>query len=228
MKKKALLTRFGERYICIEHDGGYLLYDKEGKAKRAQALFKGHFYLSSSGNKYIFHEEFYDTPEALIQAMEEWAKTLPFNVEIYNPSYKKNYTIECALQDYLISLGFTYSWGKYILSDHEGKEMCLLEIEVEDDKTSGAVTRFIGDGSWQDAKFTDLDSAIGACNILLSTYCLVVNAKVTALMSKMSNHRVSSFFHHTFNMKTLSFYSEDAKRKAIEQLEAELKRLKEE
>lgn len=33
MKKKDLLKQFGERYITIEHNGGYLLYDKEGKAR---------------------------------------------------------------------------------------------------------------------------------------------------------------------------------------------------
>lgn len=230
MKKKALLTRFGERYTCIEHDGGYLLYDKEGKAKRAQQLFKGHFYLSSDGNKYVFQEEYYDTPEALIQAMDEWARTLPFDAEIYNPMYKKSYRIECAVHDYLESLGFTLNSSKkeYVLSDHAGKELCSIECEVEDGRTSGTVTRSISEDSWQDAKFTDLDSAIGACNTLLSTYCLMVNAKVATLMSKMTTHRVSSFFHHTFDMKALSVYSEDAKRKAIEQLEAELKRLKEE
>lgn len=228
MKKNALLKLFGERYLTIEHDGGYLLYDKEGKSRRAQSLFKGLFYLASSGKSYVFQGEYYDTPEVLIQAMEDWAKTLPFDAEIYNPSFKKNYLIECALQDYLTSLGFTYSWGKYILSDHEGKELCFLEFEVEDGKTSGTVTRYIGNFSWQDAKFTDLDSAIGACNTLLSTYCLVVNAKVATLMSKMTDNRVSSFFNHTFDMKALSAYSEDVKQKAIEQLEAELKRLKEE
>lgn len=228
MKKKELLKRFGERYHTIEHDGGYLLYDKEGKSRRALSLFKGLFYLASSGKSYVFQGEYHDTPEALIQAMEDWAATLPFDAEIYNPIYKKNYMIECALQDYLISLGFTYSWGKYRLSDHEGKEMCLLEIEVEDGKTSGTVTRFIGESSWQDAKFTDLDSAIGACNTLLSTHCLLVNARVMNMMSNMTQSRVSEFCNHTFSMKTLSTYTEDARQKAIELMEAELKRLKEE
>lgn len=228
MKKKALLTRFGERYTVIDHDGGYLLYDKEGKAKRAQQLFKGHFYLSTDGNKYVFKEEYYDTPEAMIQAMEDWAATLPFNVELYNPCFKKSYMIECAIHDYLDSLGLVDKFDHYTLSDCEGRELCSISFMVEDNKTSGRVVRYINDKSWQDAQFTDLDSAIGACNTLLSTCCLSVNSIVTNLMSKMTNHRISSFFNHTFDMKTFVAYTEDARQKAIEQLEAELKRLKEE
>ena len=41
MKKKDLLKQFSERYTIMERDGGYLLYDKEGKARRANQLFKG-------------------------------------------------------------------------------------------------------------------------------------------------------------------------------------------
>lgn len=47
------------------------------------------------------------------------------------------------------------------------------------------------------------------------------------MMSKMTHHRASLFLTKTFDMNTLSVHEEDAKQKAIEQLEAELKRLKE-
>ena len=227
MKKKTLLDKLGERYYTIEHNGGYLLYDKEGKAKRANMLFKGLFYLASSGKSYVFQEEYYETPEELIHAMEEWAKTLPFDVELYNPSFKKSYMIECAVHDYLESLGFVRDGRTCTLSDASGKELCTIECKVEDGKPCGTITRSVSENSWQEAKFTDLDSAIGACNILLSTYCLMVNSLVTGMMSKMTNHRASIFLTKTFDMMTLSVHAEDAKQKAIEQLEAELKRLKE-
>lgn len=229
MKKNDLLKRFGERYIAREHDGGYLLYDKEVKARRANHQYKGKFYLSSSGDSYVFEDEYYNTPEELIRAMEEWAASLPFDAEIYSPAFKKSYLIECALHDYLTSLGFKYDDGStYVLSDAQEKELCTITFKVEDNKTCGVVTRYIGARSWQDAKFTDLDSAIGACNTILSTYCLLVNGKVMNMMSKMTHSRISSFFNHTFSMKTLSTYTEDARQKAIELMEAELKRLKEE
>lgn len=121
MKKKTLLDKFGARYYIIEHNGGYLLYDKEGKARRANMLFKGLFYLASSGKSYVFQEEYYETPEELIHAMEEWAKTLPFDVELYNPSFKKSYMIECAVHDYLESLGFVRDGRTCTLSDATGR-----------------------------------------------------------------------------------------------------------
>ena len=136
MKKKTLLDKLGERYYTIEHNGGYLLYDKEGKAKRANMLFKGLFYLASSGKSYVFQEEYYETPEELIHAMEEWAKTLPFDVELYNPSFKKSYMIECAVHDYLEMLGFVIDRRTCTLSDASGKELCTIECKVEDGKSA--------------------------------------------------------------------------------------------
>lgn len=232
MKKKDLLKQFGERYITIEHNGGYLLYDKEGKAMRAQYLFKGLFYLASSGDRYVFQDEYYPTVEELIQAMDKWAETLPFSVEIYNPVFKKSYMIECALCDYLTSLGFAVKGKTCTLSDAMGKELCTINIKVEDGKSCGVVSRELPSSEYQArsqcAVFTDLDSAIGACNTLLSSYCVSVNSVVTNMMSNMTNHRVSAFFNKTFDMRTWSVYTEDAKQKAIDQLESELKRLKEE
>ena len=232
MKKKDLLKQFGERYITIEHNGGYLLYDKEGKAKRAQYLYKGVFYLASSGDRYVFQDEYYPTVEELIQAMDKWAGTLPFSVELYNPVFKKSYIIECALRDYLESLGFVVERKICTLSDAAGKAICIIEFKVEDGKSCGIIKREVTTSDsqvqWQEAPFTDLDSAIGACNVILSTYCLAVNSTVTSMMSKMTSHRVSTFFHNTFDIRTFGVYTEDAKRKAIEQLEKELKRLKEE
>lgn len=232
MKKKDLLKQFGERYITIEHNGGYLLYDKEGKVMRAQYLFKGLFYLASSGNSYVFQDEYYPTIKELIQAMDKWAETLPFSVELYNPAFKKSYMIECALHDYLTSLGFVIKDRICTLSDATGKELCTINIKVDDGKSCGVVSRELPSSKnqvrIQYVGFTDLDSAIGACNTLLSTYCVSVNSVVTNMMSNMTNHRVSTFFNKTFDIKTLSVYTEDAKQKAIEQLESELKRLKEE
>lgn len=228
MKKKNLLKQFSERYTIIEHDGGYLLYDKKGKARRANQLFKGRFYLSSEGKRFVFQDEYYNTPEELICAMEAWAATLPFSVELYNPAFKKSYFIECALYDYLESLGFEHERmsHNFILKDGFGKKLCSINYEVEDGKSCGDVRRPIDDKSWQHARFTDIDSAIAACNTLLSTYCIGVNAKVMGMMSKMTTSRVSSFFTKTFNIGTLTTYTEDAKQKAIQQLEEELKRLK--
>lgn len=233
MKKNDLLKRFGDRYSISEHNGGYLLYDKEVCGRRANYQYKGKFYLSSCGSSYVFDEERYATPEELILAMEEWASTLPFDAEIYNPLYKKSFAIECALHDYLISLGFSYknSCDKYMLCDAFGKEICNIAVYVEDGKSYGRLERLCCDDKdvykTQEAKFTDLDSAIGACNTLLATYCTMINSSVVLMLSKMTKARVSEFYNKTFDIKFLSSYTEDGRMKAIEQLEAELKRLKE-
>ena len=234
MKKNDLLKKFGDRYLISEHNGGYLLYDKEVSGRRANYQYKGKFYLSSCGSSYVFDEERYATPEELILAMEEWASTLPFDAEIYNPVYKKSYMIECALYDYLTSLGFESdnSYGRsYILCDAFGRQICNIHVDVEDGKSCGCVKRICAEtkecAKWQEAKFTDLDSAIGACNTLVATYCTCVNSSVMLMMSKLTNSRVSEFYDKTFDIRAFTQYTEDGKAKAIEQLEAELKRLKE-
>ncbi len=235
MKKNDLLKEFSDRYLISEHDGGYLLYDKEVCGHRAQYQYKGKFYLSSCGKSYVFNEERYTTPEELIIAMEQWASILPFDAEIYNPAFKKSYTIECALSDYLYSLGFVCDGGygnHYVLRDVFGKEICNITVYVEDNKSCGRLERLCceenGTYKTQEAKFTDLDSAVGACNTLLATYCTMINSSVMLMLSKMTKARVSEFYNKTFDMKSLSSYTEDGRMKAIEQLEAELKRLREE
>lgn len=234
MKKNELLNRFGERYLLIEHNGGYLLYDTEVRGRRANHQYKGKFYLSNSGKNYVFEEDHYATPEELVQAMEKWAEALPFDGEIYNPAYKKSYMIECALYDYLSSLGFVndgYCGNHYVLRDAFDREICNITVEVEDNKSCGRLERLCSAVNsvykTQEAKFTDLDSAIGACNTLLATYCAMINSSVVLMLSKMTKARVSEFYNKTFDIKSLSSYTEDGRMKAIEQLEAELKRLKE-
>ena len=236
MKKNELLNRLGERYYLIEHNGGYLLYDKEVCGRRANYQYKGKFYLSNSGKNYVFEEEHYATPEELVQAMEKWEEALPFDAEIYNPEYKKSYMIECALYDYLTSLGFTndntYNYGDhYVLRDVFDREICNITVEVEDGKSCGRLVRMCSSSGstykTQEAKFTDLDSAIGACNTLLATYFMLLNASSILMLSRLTKARASEFYDKTTDLKSFSIYTEDGRLKAIEQLEAELKRLKE-
>lgn len=231
-KRKQMLEAFGERYQLIEHDGGWLLYDKEGHSKRANALYIGIFYISTDNTRYSFRGEYYTTVAELIQAIEDYNKTLPFDAEIYNPSYRKNYMVEMALHDYLKGLGFKKSWERYdgtihYIEDSYGQRICTIRVEVKEDTTTGIVTRLIPNSDkWTEAPFADLDSAIGAVNSILSMYCLSINATATALLDGLTNARASQILDVTFDTKSLAVYTEDAKQKAIERLEAELKRLK--
>lgn len=229
-KKNSIIKTFPERYTCYEHDGGYLLYDKEGESQRATSLFKGKFYVSTDGKQFSFNDNYYKTVEELVTAMDEWAKTLPFNVEIYNPIYRSNYKIECAIHDYLKSLGFEMSWEHntdvYILKDHYGREICSFFIEVEEDTTKGVIRHYVASDRWVETPFTDMDSAIGACNIMIVSYCGVMNAQLTKLLSTLTASRQATMLDKTFNMRKLTITIEDAKAKTIKWLEEELERLK--
>ena len=231
-KRKQMLEAFGERYQIIEHDGGWRLYDKEGHSKRANFLYIGHFYLSTDNTKYSFRGNYHTTVDELIKAMEAYNKTLPFNAEIYNPLYRKHYMVEMALHDYLEGLGFKNSLKEYVgtiyyIEDSYEQRICTIRVEVKEDTTTGIVTRLVPNSDkWTDAPFTDLDSAIGAVNSILAMYCASINAITMNVLNGLTNSRVSSVFDKTFDVRRLTTYTEDAKKKTIEMLESELKKLK--
>ena len=229
-KRKQMLEAFGERYQLIEHDGGWLLYDKEGYSTRANALYLGIFYISTDNTRYSFRGDYYNTVDELIKATEAYNKTLPFDAEIYNPSYRKHCMVEMALHCYLKSLGFKMSWRRddiYYIEDPYGQRICAIQVEVKEDTTSGRISRLIPNSDkWTDAPFTDLDSAIGAVNSILSMYCLSINAITMNVLNALTESRAAQVLDVTFDVKKLSAYKEDAKQKTIEHLEKELKRLK--
>ena len=84
--KNNLLNAFGERYHTIECNGGYVLYDKERESKRSNEYYLGWFYLASDGKSYVFNDDYYNNVDDLVNAMDEYNKTLPFDQDIYNPS----------------------------------------------------------------------------------------------------------------------------------------------
>lgn len=231
-KRKQMLEAFGERYQLIEHDGGWLIYDKEGHSKRANALYLGLFYISTDNTKYSFRGDYYTTVDELLKAVEAYNKTLPFDAEIYNPSFRKHCMIEMALHDYLENLGFKMSWGGYdgtiyYIEDTYGQRICTIQVDVKEDTTTGRISRLIpNSGKWTDALFSDLDSAIGAVNSILSMYCLSINAITMNVLNALTESRASQVLDVTFDVKNLAAYKEDAKQKTIEHLENELKRLK--
>lgn len=231
--RKNLLDSFGERYHVIEHDGGYLLYDKEGYSKRSNALYLGYFFISTDGARFKFEDDYYQTASELIEAITEYNKTLPFDAEIYNPMYRKNYKIEMALRDYLESLGFKMSWGAdavYYLEDSYGQRICSIRIEVKEDTTTGIIIRRVNPLSasdkWAESSFTDLDSAIGSVNAILAMYCASINAITMNVLNGLTSSRASEVFDKKFDVRSLSTYTADAKQKTIEMLERELNKLK--
>ena len=233
-KDKILLDALGERYEVFEHDGGYCLYDKERPAKRSNYKYIGKFYVSSNKKQYAFGDKYYDDVESLVKAMDEYNSTLPFDIDIYNPLFKNSYRIEIALSDYLQSLGFARECGResrYVLNDCYGQCICDLSVLVEENTTRGVITRNIITPDKDkmlraDSLFADLDSAVASVNTILATYVASVDAAAMNVLNKIINSRSAILLDTTFNVRTLSTFTEDGRQRMIEALEKELEQLK--
>lgn len=233
-KDKALLDALGERYDVIEHDGGYCLYDKERPAKRSMHKYIGRFYISTDKKLYSFNDEYYKDVESMVKAMDDYNATLPFDTDIYCPIFKNSYRIEIALFDYLESLGFEREWGRrerYIKNDCFGQCICDLTVQVEEGTTKGVIRRNIITSDeyriqFTDSPFTDLDSAIASVNTILATYVASVDAAAMDILNKITHSRSALLLDATFDLRTLSKFTEDGRLKMIEVLEKELEQLK--
>lgn len=227
-----LLNAFDrEQYWIIPCDGGYCLYDRKREHRRANAQYIGRFYISTDEKKYVFNNDYYAEIADLIEAMDKYNATLPFSPEVYDPTYRKSAQIEMAIHDYLTNIGFEEAsdeptYAKYKISDDYGHKLITILVKVDFDTSGGKVQRPINDDSWQECPFSDLDSAIAACNSILAGYFSVVQAQMANALGKLTSSRAALVLDKTFDWKTLTTYSEDATQKAIEQMEDELKRLK--
>lgn len=233
-KAKQLLDAFGERYLILEHDGGWCLYDSERPARRSNSKYIGKFYLSTNKDRYSFNDAYYDNVESLVSAMDKYNSTLPFDAEIYNPLFKSSYRLECALYDYLTMLGFKqegYSNSKYALYDCYDHLLCDLEVLITDGTTTGTIIRHVNRANSMqlvttESPFTDLDSAIASVNTILATYMAAVGAQATNILGKITTSRSSLMLDRTFDVRTLAVYTAESKDKMIRVLETELKQLK--
>lgn len=238
MKEKNLLNSLGERYTVIEHDGGYCLYDKQRLAKRSNYKYIGKFYVSSDKNRFAFNDKYYEDVESMVKAMDEYSSTLPFDIDIYNPLFKNSYRIECALHDYLSSLGFAMEYGRgsrrerrFVLNDCYGQCICDLTVYVEENTTTGVITRNIltPDKDKEintNSPFVNLDSAIASVNTILASYIASVNAVAMNVLNKLTHSRSALLLETTFDLRTSSKFTEDGRKKMIEVLEKELAELK--
>lgn len=164
--------------------------------------------------------------------MIEYNKTLPFDADIYNPIYRKSYMVSSAIHDYLSSIGFVTEHSNldmfYVLKDLYGQTLCSLNISIpNEDDMCGTIRRFIPNTEkWTETEFNDLDSAIGACNTIIATYCTCINSATINVLDKLTSSRVSNILDKRFDVNTLTTYTEDAKKKTIEYLEKQLRELK--
>lgn len=231
-KKKTLLEAFGNRFTTLEHDGGYLLLDKEAPAHLTQQSYGkyiGKVYLSTDADYYVYHDVRYKTIEDLLKAINEYNATLPFDIEIYNPSFIPSFRIEAGVHEYLKSLGFMHEWGQdaYTLKDLYGTIISQIIFEVDRDTCEGKVTRLINSNRWQDAEFKDLDSAVAAVNSLVSVHLSCLQIQTMNSLKALTSSRTAKILDHKLINNGMVEYVTNAKEEAIAYLEQELQRLKE-
>lgn len=235
-KFKERIKAFDDDYILLEHDGGYCLYDKRVSGKRSQHKYLGKFYISNGTNcRYAFRDDYYDSVDELVAAIEKYNETLPFDPDTYNPIFRKHVKVEYALDEYLAKLGFKHVWRHngndtlYRLSDPYGQTICDILYNVKEDTTEGSIRRpIIGyDSRWQEVPFTDMDTAIAAVNSIIAVYCGIVNAQLLNALNQLTHSRAALMLDKEFSFEKMDVIVEDSKQKTIAFLEEELRKLKE-
>lgn len=225
--RKTLLGNFSDRYVLLDCQGGYCLYDKERKAPRSRYKYLGLIYLSIKDNGYVFEKNIYKDVKSLVDAIDKYNSNLPFDTDIYNPIYRLDYRIKMAVHDYLESMHFkndTYSDGLYFLEDAYKQRIFTLNIHVNEDG-SGRVFQTIKENSQLECGFTDLWSAISAVSTIVGSYLITVQSTITQSLYMMTTSR-TNITKVGFNWHTLEPYSSDATEKTIELLQSEIDKLK--
>lgn len=99
-----------EKYDIIGENKSISLYRKRGEAPEGRR-FCGTITLH--GGQVYFNGNKYKTLEDLDTALVEWAKSLPYDVDSYNPMYNENWRTEMRVIDYLSSIGFKQEYHGY-------------------------------------------------------------------------------------------------------------------
>ena len=175
--RKLIKTIDATKYIVLKYTNSYLLYLKDSGTYLPHKYI-ANFSINKGGNKFVFNDKKYTDFDLMVSDIEDYNKTLPFNCEFYNPSFRTNYFIELCLNEYLTNIGFTREMNSYKLKDIDGKTLCIITFEVKDDTYNGSISRVIPDSSsWMCADFKGIDDAISVVNSLVS-YALLGNLTI--------------------------------------------------
>ena len=235
-----------EHFHVTEHDGFYLLFDKEiNTSKYLNRKYYGKIkYDSKDITTILFMDNggtlsFYkDTPiDMFVKNIINYADSLPYPSCFYNPQFRKNVFIELCVNDYLKKLGFIsingYSGSQtFVLRGYnpfkKDSDYITLTFKVNDDTTNGRVSMINNTFNWMEVPFTNLDEAIGAINslikpVLLSSVALSID-KLENISDNLSN--LDSAEDNVIDAKSAKVYVSDAKEKVIKVLEDTLSKLK--
>lgn len=233
-KSKTMLDALQPRYYVFEWDGGYNLYDTTKPTRYNQrGDFVAQIYLNNDYTKYVYNQKRYDTVEELSKAIDAYIVTLPFYWGNYDPCYRENYFMERCICEYMERLGYEksfwdyhtpYKHGHYVIKGIFGEVVSEWGIEVDFDKSTGRIYKFLGDFKWVENKFDGLEDAIGAINAMLIPECLRTGGVMTRVLEKMTDGRKGTV--SLGSVKGFDVLVEDQKKTLIKKLEEELKRLK--
>lgn len=233
-QRKAMLDALQPRYYVFEWDGGYNLYDTTKPAKYTQCGdFVAQIYLNNDCTKYVFNGRRYDSVDDLSKAIDKHIVTLPFYWGNYDPSYRESHFMEICIREYMESLGYElrlwdyntpYKNGHYVIKGVWGEVISDWCIEVDFDKSTGVIYKFIDRYTWTENRFDGLDDAIGAINAMLIPECLTKGGAMTTVLERMMPNRARTA--SLGSVDGLNVHIKDQKQVLIEKLEEELKRLK--
>lgn len=236
---KSLTERNLKTIACPElnTDGraAYSVYDgTPNSGKCLQNKFIGTIYYDSKKQDVIFNDITYNNAIVLEGALFDWALSLPWCSDYYDPSFRVGIKETYIIRDYLESLGFKYiNDGRFTLSGiNHFFDMVYIDVivKVDDDATTGKImfnSPKSGDYAWVEESFTDLDDALGKLNMLISSQLLVSAAWVLDIQSKLTNNTANiEGTINTFDVKTFQTYTENTKDKLIAKLEETLNVLK--
>lgn len=236
---KSLTERNLKTIACPElnKDGrvAYNVYDgTPNSGECLQNKFLGTIYYDSKKQDVIFNDITYNNAIILEGALFDWALSLPWCSDYYDPSFRVGIKETYIIRDYLKSLGFKYVNGdRFTLSDinHFFDTVYIdVIVKVDNDATSGKImfnSPKSGDFAWVEESFTDLDDALGKLNMLIGSQLLVSAAWALDIQSKLTTNAANiEGTINIFNVKTFQTYTENTKDKLIAKLEATLNTLK--
>lgn len=232
-----------DAYYVIRDGSRYDLYDKaERSGNRTNHKYVGSVVYDSKTQSVSFNGKKYLDISSLNDALTDWAKSLPFSVENYNPSLNEKCRISYCLDDYLSSIGFVYDGlekmtkgSAYSLKSsnpyYPKQEAIELILHIDDDG-KGLVALIDGSDEYRavHSEFNGLEEAIGAINTVIEPIMLCIASQMVKHYSNISETRKK---HNigvlcTVDWRKMESFNEELKPKLIASLEEALKRLKEE
>ena len=213
----------------------YSVYDgTPNSGKCLQNKFLGTIYYDSKKQDVIFNDIIYINAIVLQGALFDWALSLPWCSDYYDPSFRVGIKETYIIRDYLKSLGFKYVNGdRFTLSGiNHFFDMVYIDVivKVDDDATTGKImfnSPKSGDYKWIEETFVDLNDALGKLNMLIGSQLLMSAAWAVNIQSNLTANTANiEGTINTFDVKTFQTYTENTKDKLIAKLEDMLNALK--